>query len=64
MSVLRSPARGDMFVEIVVETPANLTKKQRELLEQFNTGIPGQRQDLPGIRRLLRPGERVLRQRA
>jgi molecular chaperone DnaJ len=35
MSVLRSPARGDMFVEIAVETPANLTRKQRELLEQF-----------------------------
>jgi molecular chaperone DnaJ len=36
MSVLRSPARGDMFVEIAVETPANLTRKQRELLEQFD----------------------------
>ncbi|GAB2177854.1 molecular chaperone DnaJ [Dongia sp. agr-C8] len=36
MSVLRSPARGDMFVEIAVETPANLTKKQRDLLEQFD----------------------------
>jgi molecular chaperone DnaJ len=35
MSVLRSPSRGDMFVEIAVETPANLTKRQRELLEQF-----------------------------
>ncbi|HEY4161810.1 MAG TPA: molecular chaperone DnaJ [Dongiaceae bacterium] len=37
MSVLRSPSRGDMFVEIAVETPANLTKRQRELLEQFET---------------------------
>jgi molecular chaperone DnaJ len=35
MSVLRSPARGDMYVEIAVETPMNLTKKQRELLEEF-----------------------------
>jgi molecular chaperone DnaJ len=26
-----------MFVEIAVETPANLTRKQRELLEQFDT---------------------------
>jgi molecular chaperone DnaJ len=25
-----------MYAEIVVETPVNLTKKQRELLEQFN----------------------------
>ncbi|MBB4267537.1 molecular chaperone DnaJ [Roseospira visakhapatnamensis] len=35
MSVLRSPARGDMFIQAVVETPMNLTKKQRELLESF-----------------------------
>jgi molecular chaperone DnaJ len=36
MSVLRSTQRGDMYAEIVVETPVNLTKKPRELLEQFN----------------------------
>jgi len=35
MSVLRSPARGDMYVEVAVETPQNLTKRQRELLEEF-----------------------------
>ena len=35
MSVLRSPARGDMFVEAVVETPVNLTKRQEELLREF-----------------------------
>jgi len=35
MSVLRSPARGDMYAEISVETPVHLTKKQKELLEQF-----------------------------
>ncbi len=35
MSVLRSPARGDMYVEVAVETPVNLTRRQRELLEQF-----------------------------
>ncbi|MBR0654340.1 molecular chaperone DnaJ [Plastoroseomonas arctica] len=34
-SVLRSAARGDMFVQVAVETPQNLTAKQRELLEQF-----------------------------
>jgi len=34
-SVLRSAARGDMFVQVSVETPQNLTPKQRELLEQF-----------------------------
>src|ERR1700761_2893835 len=35
MSVLRSPARGDMFVEAIVETPVNLTKRQEELLREF-----------------------------
>jgi molecular chaperone DnaJ len=38
MSVLRSPARGDMFVQAVVETPVNLTKKQQELLREFEKG--------------------------
>jgi len=35
MSVLRSPSRGDMYVEVQVETPVNLTERQRELLEEF-----------------------------
>jgi molecular chaperone DnaJ len=35
MSVLRSPARGDMFVEAMVETPVKLTRRQEELLRQF-----------------------------
>lgn len=34
-SILRSEARGDMYVEVKVETPQNLTPKQKELLEQF-----------------------------
>ena len=34
-SVLRSAARGDMYVQVMVETPQNLSPKQRELLEQF-----------------------------
>ena len=34
-SVLRSAARGDMYIQVAVETPQNLTKKQRELLEEF-----------------------------
>ncbi|WP_424811084.1 molecular chaperone DnaJ [Roseococcus sp. YIM B11640] len=34
-SVLRSAARGDMYVQVVVETPLNLSAKQRELLEAF-----------------------------
>jgi molecular chaperone DnaJ len=35
MTALRSSMRGDMIIEAVVETPVNLTKKQKELLKQF-----------------------------
>jgi molecular chaperone DnaJ len=35
MPVLRSKDTGDMYVQAVVETPRNLTKRQRELLEEF-----------------------------
>ncbi len=35
MSVLRRKDRGDMFVEIEVEVPRNLTKRQKELLREF-----------------------------
>lgn len=35
MSVLRSTSRGDMYVQVHVETPVNLSKRQRELLEEF-----------------------------
>lgn len=35
MSVLNSPARGDLYVELVVETPVNLNKRQRDLLKEF-----------------------------
>jgi molecular chaperone DnaJ len=34
-SVLRSAARGDMYVQVAVETPQNLTKRQQELLTEF-----------------------------
>ncbi len=36
MPVLRSTARGDMFVQTVVETPVNLTRRQKELLRDFD----------------------------
>ncbi|MEI6628214.1 MAG: molecular chaperone DnaJ [Alphaproteobacteria bacterium] len=35
MSVLRTTGRGDMIIEAKVETPVSLSKKQRELLEEF-----------------------------
>jgi molecular chaperone DnaJ len=35
MPVMRGQGSGDMFVEIAVETPVNLTKKQQDLLREF-----------------------------
>jgi molecular chaperone DnaJ len=35
MPVLRSKQMGDMYVQVVVETPQNLTKRQREILNEF-----------------------------
>jgi molecular chaperone DnaJ len=35
MPVLRSKQTGDMYVQVVVETPQSLTKRQRELLTEF-----------------------------
>jgi molecular chaperone DnaJ len=35
MPVLRSKQSGDMYVQVMVETPQNLTKRQRELLMEF-----------------------------
>jgi molecular chaperone DnaJ len=35
MPVLRSRDRGDMYVQVAVETPQKLTKKQKELLKEF-----------------------------
>lgn len=37
MPVLRSSQLGDMYIQVQVETPANLTRRQRELLEEFET---------------------------
>ncbi|OYV26790.1 MAG: molecular chaperone DnaJ [Acidocella sp. 20-63-7] len=44
-SVLRSAQRGDMYIQVAVETPQNLTRRQRDLLEEFEreahvTGSP------------------------
>ncbi len=47
MSVLRSPSRGDMYIEIVVETPVNLTKRQQELLREFAEAGDGRRATSP-----------------
>jgi molecular chaperone DnaJ len=44
MPVLRSRQTGDMYVQVVVETPQNLTKKQKELLAEFEKLSSGETQ--------------------
>ena len=36
MPIVRSSQKGDMYIEIMVETPVNLTAKQKELLKEFD----------------------------
>lgn len=42
MPVLRSKVTGDMYIQVEVETPKNLTRKQRELLESFERESNGE----------------------
>lgn len=42
MPVLQGRGRGDMVVEIVVETPTKLTKAQRDILQQFRDTETGE----------------------
>lgn len=44
MPLVRADTRGDMFVEIFVETPINLNKKQQELMQQLDQSIGGNSQ--------------------
>jgi molecular chaperone DnaJ len=41
MSELHGHNRGDMFCEIIVETPVNLTRRQKELLQEFERAGDG-----------------------
>jgi molecular chaperone DnaJ len=43
MSVLRSHARGDMYIQVAVETPVNLSKRQQELLREFEGAGKGKK---------------------
>ena len=36
MPALRGGSAGDMFIELAVETPVNLTSRQKELLKEFD----------------------------
>jgi molecular chaperone DnaJ len=46
-SVLRSNQRGDMFIQVAVETPQHLTRRQRELLEEFEAESRGHAKGSP-----------------
>ena len=37
MPVLRGGSKGDLYIQVSVETPVNLNKKQKELLKQFDS---------------------------
>ena len=56
MPVLRSKQIGDMYVQVAVETPQNLTKRQRELLAEFEK--LSSRDDPAGIRGILQSRSR------
>ena len=36
MPILRSSQMGDMYIQVTVETPVNLSRRQRELLKEFD----------------------------
>ena len=36
---VRDPRVGDLFAQVAVETPVNLTAEQRDLLEQFDASL-------------------------
>ena len=57
MPVLRSKQTGDMYVQVVVETPQKLTKRQRELLAEFEQAVVERDPARGG--RLLRQGQRL-----
>ncbi len=44
MTVLRSRDLGDLHIQVVVETPQNLTRRQRELLAEFERESSGDTQ--------------------
>jgi molecular chaperone DnaJ len=39
VTTVRDPRQGDLFAQVSVETPVNLTAEQQELLEKFETSV-------------------------
>jgi molecular chaperone DnaJ len=44
MPVLRTRDMGDLYIQVAVETPQNLTRRQKELLQEFEKESSGQTQ--------------------
>ncbi|EFO32735.1 chaperone protein DnaJ [Roseibium sp. TrichSKD4] len=42
MPIMRSTQMGDMYIQVTVETPTNLTRRQRELLAEFEKESSGE----------------------
>jgi len=38
MPVMRGQGSGDLYIELAVETPVNLSARQKELLKEFEDG--------------------------
>ena len=47
MPVLRANQHGDMYIEASVETPVNLSRKQKEILAEFGKAAGGQGSNSP-----------------
>ena len=39
VTTVRDPRQGDLFAQVAVETPINLTTEQREFLEKFDASV-------------------------
>ncbi len=59
MPVLRSKQQGDLYIQVEVETPKNLSRKQRDLLKSFEEA--SNPSTSPDLDRILRAGQGVLR---
>ena len=46
---VRGGAAGDLMCRVVVETPVNLNKRQRELLEEFRKSLQGDDSHSPKV---------------
>lgn len=43
VKTVRGHAKGDLLCRVIVETPVDLTKKQKEILREFETGMEGEK---------------------